>query len=186
MDPPRDDHRHILIHADLMDKAAIDRAAKLNLRIALQTPFLYWPQEPMEYLRSILGKRVDNLIPLKSMLDAGIQIAGGSDGPCTLPDPLRGIFAACNHPNVNESVSVLDALRMHTSNCAKLSFDELTRGTLTDGKRADFVVLNDNPLQIPVEKLDTLNVEAVYFKGEEYRGQKGTAALMIDAIRNQP
>ncbi len=186
-DFPRNDHRHIIIHADLMDGAAIDRAAKLNLCIALQTPFLYWPQEPVDYLRHILGKRVENLIPLKSMLNAGLTIAGGSDGPCTLPDPIAGIYAACNHPNANESVSVLDALRMHTSSCAKLSFDENMRGTLTNGKLADFVVLDKNPLQAPIEKLNTIKVAALYLKGEKYEGQqdRSIAGLLMDSIQNK-
>jgi hypothetical protein len=186
-DFPLSDHRHILIHADLMDEAAIAKAAKLDLCIALQTPFLYWPQEPVEYLRRILGSRVDHLIPLKSMLDAGITLAGGSDGPCTLPDPIAGIFAACNHPNASESIPVLDALRMHTSACAKLSFDENIRGTLTDGKRADFVVLDKNPLQTPADKLNTLKVEALYLRGEKYKGQQGRsiAGLLMDSAMNK-
>ena len=186
-DFPRDDHRHIIIHADLMDKAAVERAAKLNLCIALQTPFLYWPQEPVDYLRHILGKRVENLIPLKSMLAAGITIAGGSDAPCTLPDPVAGIFAACNHPNPDESVSILDALRMHTAAPARLSFDEHTRGTLTNGKRADFAVLDKNPLQTPVEKLHAVKVEALYLKGKKYEGQenRSIAGLLMDSARNK-
>jgi hypothetical protein len=186
-DYPRMDHRHIIIHADLMNEAAIERTAKLNLCIALQTPFLYWPQEPVEYLRHILGKRVDHLIPLKSMLAAGITMAGGSDGPCTLPDPIAGIYAACNHPNASESVSVLDALRMHTSSCARLSFDESTRGTLTHGKSADFVVLDKNPLEMPVDKLNTINVEALYLKGDKYEGQqdRSIAGLLMDSLQNR-
>ncbi|PKN17018.1 MAG: metal-dependent hydrolase with the TIM-barrel fold protein [Deltaproteobacteria bacterium HGW-Deltaproteobacteria-6] len=186
-DFPRTGHRHIIIHADLMDAKAIERAAKLNLCIALQTPFLYWPQEPVEYLQRILGQRVDNLIPLKSMLDAGLTIAGGSDAPCTLPDPVAAIFAACNHPNANESVSVLDALRMHTSSCAKLSFDDNTRGTLTNGKLADFVVLDKNPLQMPAEQLNTIKVEALYLKGEKYerQGERSIGSLLMDSVRNK-
>lgn len=186
-DFPRQDHRHIIIHADLMDQAAIERAARLNLCIALQTPFLYWPQEPVEYLRKILGNRVDRLLPLKSMLNAGITLAGGSDAPCTPPDPVAGMYAACNHPVAFESVSVLDALRMHTSSCAYLSFDENTRGTLSSGKRADFVVLDQNPLQIPVGKLNTLRVETLYIKGEKYEGQEGRSigSLVADAVGNK-
>jgi predicted amidohydrolase YtcJ len=140
----------------------------------------------MEYLQKILGDRVKNLIPLKSMLAAGLAIASGSDAPCTLPDPSASIYAACNHPNPQESVPVLDALRMHTSSCAKLSFDENKRGTLADGKLADFVVLDQNPLQIPVQKLNNVKVEALYLKGEKYTGQKnrGSAGLFFDSLKN--
>ncbi len=186
-DFPRADHRHIIIHADLMSTQAIERAAKLNLCIALQTPFLYWRQEPVEYLESILGSRLKNLIPLKSMLSAGLTLADGSDAPCTLPDPIAGIFAACNHPNPDESISALDALRLHTVNCARLSFDENTRGTLAEGKLADFVVLDKNPLQMPAQKLDTLKVADLYLKGEKYNSQKdrGLTNLLFDSFRNK-
>ena len=186
-DYPRDDHRHIIIHGDLMDEQAIERAAKLNLCIALQAPFLYWPQEPVEYLEHILGKRMNHLISLKSMLKAGLLIAGGSDAPCTPPDPIAGIFAACNHPNADESVSALDGLRMHTSACARLSFDEDTRGTLTEGKRADFVVLDQNPLQIPVHKIKDINVEALYLQGQKHSGpsQRSVTGFLADGIRNR-
>jgi hypothetical protein len=104
-----------------------------------------------------------------------------------LPDPVGGIYAACNHPNANESVSVLDALRMHTSSCAKLSFDDNTRGTLTNGKLADFVVLDQNPLQTPVEKLNAIQVEALYLKGEKYEGQgdRSIGSLLMDSVRNR-
>jgi len=186
-DFPREDHRHIMIHADLMSAEAIERAAKLGICIALQTPFLHWQQEPMEYLQRILGDRISNLIPLKSMLASGLVIASGSDAPCTLPDPIASIYAACNHPNPQESVPVLDALRMHTAAGAKLSFDESMRGTLTEGKMADFVVLDQNPLKIPVEKLNEVKVEALYLQGEKYTGQdnRGSAGFFFDSLKNK-
>ncbi len=55
-DFPRADHRHIIIHADLMSEAAIERAARLNLCIALQTPFLYWRQEPWNIWRAFSAR----------------------------------------------------------------------------------------------------------------------------------
>ncbi|HQK99169.1 MAG TPA: amidohydrolase family protein [Smithellaceae bacterium] len=186
-DFPRTDHRHILIHADLMDESTIERAAKLGVCIALQTPFLHWPQEPLSYLKSILGSRIDNLIPLKSMRQAGITLASGSDAPCTPPDPISGIFAACNHPNSEQSVNALEAIRMHTAAGALLSFEEASRGTLTEGKQADFVVLNANPLDLPPNRLNTLKVETLYLKGEKYRHQsdKSFGRLLMDALANR-
>jgi len=171
---PATDHRHIIIHADLMDLPLIQKAADLGICIALQTPFLHWDQEPMEYLDSILGNRTEQMLPLKSMLEAGLLLASGSDGPCTLPDPIFGIFAACNHPNPNESISPLDALKMHTSQCAKLSFDEEKRGTLSVGKAADFVVLDRNILEIPIETIRETQIRNLYLAGQQYEGQNAS------------
>lgn len=185
-DFPRSDHRHVLIHADLMTPALIDKTASLGIAVALQTPFLFWKQEPMAYLETILGNRVEQLIPLKSMLKAGLLLANGSDGPCTLPNPVFGIHAACNHPNPDERISALDALRMHTHWGAKLSFDEKDRGTLTTGKAADFVVLDQNPLTVPTEKIKDIQIEALYIKGVKYSGQNsGAAGLLARCLQNK-
>ncbi len=100
--------------------------------------------------------------------------------------PSRQFTRPADHPNPQESISALDAMRMHTSTCARLSFDEKTRGTLTVGKLADFVVLDQNPLQIPVQKLNSVKTEALYLKGEKYDGRenRGSSGLFFDALKN--
>jgi predicted amidohydrolase YtcJ len=183
---PRDDPRHIIIHADLMTPDLIERAARLEVAIALQSPFLMWPQEPLQYLESLLGNRIRYFIPIKSMLDAGLLLGNGSDAPCTLPDPIFGIHAACNHPVPEERITPLEALKMHTSWAARLSFDENERGTLTPGKRADFVVLDRNPLSVPTETIKEINIEAVYLSGRRYQGYNpSTAAFLYNCIRKK-
>ncbi|MDR2110195.1 MAG: amidohydrolase, partial [Spirochaetaceae bacterium] len=137
-DMPRTDHRHIIIHADLIPPPMIDRAAKLGLGIALQPNFLRWPQEPPEYLQKILGPRADELLPLRSLLEKGILISAGSDAPCTIPNPIESLYNCCNHPNAAQSVDIRQALKMHTLWAAKMGFDEGRRGSLTAGKAADF------------------------------------------------
>jgi predicted amidohydrolase YtcJ len=185
-DFPRNDHRHELIHADLMTPALIEKTASLGIAIALQTPFLFWQQEPVAYLETILGSRMEQLLPLKSMLNAGLLLGNGSDAPCTLPNPIYGIHAACNHPNSDERISALDALKMHTHWGAKLSFDEKERGTLTEGKTADFVVLDHNPLNIPIENIKEIQIEALYLKGVKYSGQnRSSAGLLARCFQNK-
>ena len=175
----RDDHRHTIIHADLMDEATIEKAASMGIHFALQTPFLDWPLEPMEHLQALLGDRLTRFMPLKSMLAAGLVLGNGSDAPCTLPDPIAAIHAACNHPNPDERIPVIDALRMHTNWAARLSFDERERGTLEAGKAADFVVLDRNPLCIPVDTMRETAIEEVYLGGKLYDGQPGSSARLL-------
>ena len=183
-DHPRPDARHILIHACLMNESQQARAAALGLMIATQPAFLYWRHEPQAYLDRILGAaRANEIMPLKSWVDKGIVISAGSDAPCTLPDPLRGIHYACNHPNPAQRLSALDALRMHTAWAAYTSFDENRRGTLCDGLLCDFVVLSEDPLAIPADQLDTLRIERVYFRGKPYESkQRGLAGMLCKAI----
>lgn len=184
-DFPRQDHRHVIIHANLMPPPLLERAARMGIHIAIQPPLLHWEQEPLSYLTRILGERAQSLMPLKDMLDYGLTIAGGSDAPCTYPDAIRGIHAACNHPAFDQRISTMDALRMHTNWAARLSFDETQRGTLTPGKIADFVALDKNPLTQKTENLKDIKVINLYLKGRPYElSLKRPADLCQRALKN--
>ena len=163
---PRQDPRHIIIHACLLNDNLIKRIARLNIQLAVQTAFLDWPEEPLGYLDSILGKRTQNILPLKKILDNQIIMANGSDAPCTLPDPIMGIHKACNHFVREQSISVLDAIKMFTIWAAWLGFEENLRGSLEVGKYCDLVVLDKNPLTIIKENLKDLIIKAVYIRGK--------------------
>ena len=165
---PRNDHRHILIHANLVSEDQLDRAARLGLCFSVQPAMLFWKQEPLTYLTRILGTRAERLLPLGGMRRRGLVMAGGSDAPCTLPDPLGGIHAACNHPQPDERLSPLDALRLFTLWPARLSFDDAVRGSLEVGKKADFAVLDRNPLEVPVETLQDLRILQVWREGSPH------------------
>lgn len=184
-DCPRKDHRHIIIHADLIPEHLQKRAAELGLYIAVQPVFLRWREEPEEYLNRILGERANHMLPLRSMLEKGIILSAGSDAPCTVPSPMESIYNCVNHPNPEESISVLDALRMHTAWVAKTSFDEDKRGTLRKGLIADMVVLDKNPLEIPKEELKDVKIEKIYFAGKEFENKKkGAFGLAFSAVKN--
>ena len=167
-DHPRDNHRHIIIHADLIPQPMIKRASEMKISIALQPTFLRWREEPPEYLERILGERADQLLPLRDLIDAGVLIGAGSDAPCTVPDPIESLYNCCNHPNPAQSVTIEEALKMHTLWPAKMCFDEKDRGSLKEGKVADFAVLSSNPLLTPLENLKSIHVTDVYFRGKRF------------------
>ncbi len=183
-DTPRADHRHVLIHCCLCTPEQLDRLVKMKISIAAQAPFIYWKQEPDAYLRGILGaERTDRLNPLKSMLDRGIMLGDGSDAPTTLPDPIYGMHCAVNNPTPSERISPLDALMMRTYNPAYMSFDEATRGSLSEGKIADFVVLSKNPLTVAPEKIIDIQVLDLYLAGKKYKTRlKGAFGLLMASV----
>jgi predicted amidohydrolase YtcJ len=74
---------------------------------------------------------------------------------------------------------------MYTCSATRLSFDEEQRGTLTDGKVADFVVLDRNPLTQKPEDLKDIKVLQFYLKGQTYEPSIRTPAdLCIRACTN--
>lgn len=166
-DFPREDHRHTIIHACLPTEEGIRICREYKIGLAVQSAFIDWPQEPNDYLESILGERAAKLNPFRTYLENGIMMSVGSDGPCTEPDPINWIYKACN--NGAESLSVQQALRMCTFNGYWQTFDEKERGSLEPGKFADMAILSGNPYNTEPAVLNTLKVEKLLLGGKDYR-----------------
>ncbi len=179
LDYPREDHRHTIIHACMILPDDLKKIAELGIGITLQPGFLISPLEPMEYLNEILGSRVKGSSPLQSILNAGIHLSSGSDAPVTHPNPIEGIYGACNHPyDPDQSVSIIDALKMYTYEVAWTTFDEKERGSLEKGKIADMVILNQDPLKLDPKDLRSLKVEKLFLHGKEYISGMGLTGML--------
>ena len=183
-DYPRLDHRHTLIHATLIPEPLLEKIAELEIGITLQPAVLNTPLEPFEYLEEILGDRVYQLSPLRKMLDMGIKINGGSDGPVTEPNPVQGIYEACNYNLPDQSITIEEALKMFTLEVYRTSFDEKDRGTLEEGKLADMIIVNKNPLELSAGDLLDLEVEQTFLSGEEYHPGRSITGAIMDSLKN--
>lgn len=184
-DFPREDARHIIIHADLIPEEMQRRAAEHGVHIALQPDFLRWRQEPGDYLERILGERAKLLLPLRPMREKGLVLSAGSDAPCTVPNPMESVWNCVCHPNPAYAVDVPEALRIHTLRAAETSFDEGRRGALREGLIADFVLLDRNPLDVPKEELRDIKVLGTYLAGRRFiRKKRSVPALLFAAAKN--
>ena len=172
-DYPREDHRHGIIHSCMVTKEGLDICKKYHIQLPVQSAFIDWKQEPTEYLESILSKeRVKNLNPLKTFIDEGITISFGSDGPCTNPDPIDWLDKAVNNENIEQTISIQQALRCACYNCYYTTFDEDKRGSLEENKICDMVILSDNPYTIDPKNIRNLKVEQLYLSGKPYQSCK--------------
>lgn len=182
-DFPRTDHRHTIIHACLLSPENLKKCAELGIGITLQPGFLVSPLEPASYTKKILGSRIRINSPLRDIIDAGIHVSGGSDAPVTSPDPIEGLYGACNHPyDKRQSLTIQEALKMFTYEVAWGSFDEQERGSLEKGKVADLTLLNKNPLQMDPKDLRALKVERLFLAGKEYQPGMGIAGMLFHAL----
>lgn len=166
-DYPRENHRHCIIHACLPTEEGIKICKDYNILLPVQSAFIDWKQEPNEYLEEILGQRYQKLNPLRTFIDNKIIISAGSDGPCTDPNPIEWIYKACN--NGKQSLTILEAIKMCTYNGYYTSFKEEKYGSLEAGKKADFLILNKNPLDLDNELLNTLKIEKMLLGGKDYK-----------------
>ena len=179
---PRKNHRHSIVHAFLMEEEAMETCAELGIGIAAQPSLLHCNLEPYSFLKEVLGERVEEMSPFRTMLDMGIHVSGSSDAPVTLPDPAYGIWCACNHYNSAESVSVTEALKMFTLEPAWATFDDETRGSLEPGKKADMIILDRNPLEMDRKELFRMKTEALILEGKPYSDGQGLGSLLWKGI----
>lgn len=178
----RKDHRHSIIHASLVSQKGLEICAEHNINIAAQPAMLHFELEPLSYLETILGDRAQKISPYKTMLDMGIHVSGGSDAPVCLPDPAYGIYCACNHYIPDQSISVMQALKMFTYETAWAGFDDTETGSLEAGKNADMVVLDQNPLAMDTKDLGRLQTQTLYLKGRPYKKGQVLGSLLFNAL----
>ncbi len=86
-------------HASVLTDEAIERMARLGVTASIQPAFL---ASEFDWLEKRLGRRrMANAYPFKSLLEAGVDLLGGSDTPVETPDPAVGITAAVDRHGIN-------------------------------------------------------------------------------------
>jgi len=165
---PRSDHRHRIEHVEMPLKHQIKRAVRAGITFGLQPSFLFYAgDETLQVMTGFLGwDRVQRYKPLRTILDQGGLIAGGSDASVTPMSPLRGIFACVNHPIEKHRITRYEALRLFTVNGAMIGFEENLKGCIEVGKLADFTVLAEDIYQVPREKIGDIEVAMTIVNGK--------------------
>ena len=129
-------------------------------------------------LRVLLGpERAARADAFRLFDDAGAVQAFGSDYPVFSMDPILGIYVAVTRQTrqgtpaggwfPQNRIGVEAALRHYTQDAAYASFDESQKGTITAGKYADFVVLSEDLLALPPERLLDAKVLLTVMSGRE-------------------
>ena len=172
-DKPVSDPRFRIEHFTMPTREQIDRAKSLDVIASVQPPFIYTWADRQAVRAGELG-RTFGIEPYRSMIDAGLTVAGGSDNPCAPLDPLIGIRASINRVtqrtgeavSTEEAVTPMEALRMYTINGAVALRRESEVGSLEVGKRADLVLLGHDPTQANPDYITDIAVERTYVDGK--------------------
>ncbi|MBI1788851.1 MAG: amidohydrolase [Acidobacteria bacterium] len=169
---PIQGRRFTVTHGNFPNRQAVERAVRLGVAFDSQPA---WHHLDGPALKDVFGpSRTSHFIPLRSLFDAGIVVAGGSDHMIRFDsrqainpyNPFFGMWMAITrktadgavlHPE--QAVSRMEALRMWTLNGAYLSFEEKIKGSIEPGKLADLVVISKDFLTCPVDEIK--DIEAV-------------------------
>ena len=172
---PDNPGRHRVEHAQLVAPEDLARFAELGIIAAMQpthaTSDMYWAE------RRVGPERIQGAYAWRTLLDSGAKLAFGSDFPVEQVDPRLGLFAAVSRQDLagepaggwyaDERVTRYEALRGFTLDAAYAGFMEKMVGSLEEGKRADFVVLDRDYMSIPVAEIPKLVVLETWLDGKQ-------------------
>jgi hypothetical protein len=161
---PTADHRFRIEHAQVLHRQDIPRFAQLGVIPSMQAS--HQTSDAAMAMARLGWTRVQGAYAWRSLLNTGVVIPNGTDTPVEPVNPLIGFHAAITRQDANnwpaggwfpeERMTRQEALQSMTIWPAYASFMEDVSGSLTIGKYADFVVLDQDIMTVAPERiLDT-------------------------------
>lgn len=168
-------------HAQIVDPADIPRFAKLGVIASMQP--IHQPSDRLMAEARLGPDRLKGAYAWRSMENAGVRLAFGSDVPVESANPFPGIAAAISrtdaqgqpfggwHPE--EAVSRETALDGFTRSAAYAAFAEDRLGTLMPGMRADFLIVDTDLLLASPEDIRKMVPLETWIGGYRYYKKGG-------------
>jgi len=161
--PNKDNLRPVMIHCQTVRNDQLDRMAKLNMIPSIFVGHVYYWGDV--HMRNFGPERGHHISPVKDALDRGMVINFHQDTPITKPNMLHSVWAAVNRisrgGNVigeDQKIGVYDALKAVTINAAYEYFEEDSKGSIKEGKRADLVILSNDPMEVDPTAIKDIQV----------------------------
>jgi predicted amidohydrolase YtcJ len=167
---PRPEARWRIEHASVMNQAMLDRAKKDGVILVFHS--YMW--EYGEILASYGPERISMMHAYRTAIDEGIPVAGHSDSPISAAYPLLRIQDMVTRKSSlgvmrggNQRISVDEAIKVWTLDGAYATYEENIKGSITPGKLADFVVLEEDPRKVSPDTIKDIKIQATYLGGEK-------------------
>lgn len=180
---PNMDVRPVLIHGQTLrlDQVPTLKALKIFPSLFPMHTY-YWGDW---HRQSVLGpERAENISPTQWVLKEGMMFTTHHDAPVALPDSIRVLAATVNRTTrsgyvlgPDQRVDPLTALKAMTIWAAYQYFEEDSKGSISVGKLADFVVLSDNPLTVARQTLGDLHVLETIKEGKSIYKRPAEVAM---------
>ena len=174
-----EDRRTVVIHAQTTREDQLDSMKALGMIPSFFSMHTYywgdWHRE-----ETLGEERAQRISPTGSALRRGMLLTNHHDAPVANPDALRILDAAVNRTTrtgkllgADQRMTPYQALKSLTEWAAYQYFDEDIKGILAEGKLADFVILDKNPLKIDPQNLHKLQVIETIKEGEAVYRKEG-------------
>lgn len=157
-------HRHRVEHASVVDDRTVERYARLGITAVVQPINLR--SERHWLARRVGPERLRSTYAFRSMVDAGVRVAGSSDAPIERTDVLAALAASVDRGGQadDQALTRAEALAMFTTGAAWARRTEDEVGALRPGLRADIVELDADPTDSATD-LDAVQVRSTTVAG---------------------
>ena len=164
---------HRIEHVQVIHPDDIPRLARHNIVASMQPVHLLtdWPTAD-----AVWGARARYAYAFRSLLDQGTHLAFGSDAPVAPLNPMLGIYAALTRQNEaglpaegwypEERLTLAETIWAYTMGPARLAGKTAVQGSITPGKWADLILLEQDLFAIPPAEIKEVQVGLTLFAGE--------------------
>ena len=155
--------RPVLIHGQLLGVDQLETVKQLPLIPSFFVAHVYhWGDT---HIKNFGKERASQISPVASAIEKGICYTFHQDAPVIEPDMMETVWCAVSRKTKNgvilgeeEKITVLDALKGITIHAAYQYFEEKEKGSIRPGKHADFVILDQNPMETLTEDIRRIQV----------------------------
>jgi len=165
---PRPDPRHRLEHGTVMTPDLIARTKRLGVVVVPFGSYVWHHGEKMH----AYGRRIEMMFAHRSLLDAGVAVAGSTDHPCAPLDPLLAVQSCVLRQGHNgeslgpgQRITAEEAIRVYTVGSAYAAFDEQEKGMIRPGMLADLTVLADDPTAVDPTSIKDIPIDLTIVGG---------------------
>lgn len=165
------DRRTVAIHAQFVRPDQLNTFVSYNILPSFFTNHAYfWGDVHVENLGE---ERAGFLSPIAAADELGLKYTNHSDATVTPISPLFTVWSAVNRTSrsgkvigASQKATPYQALKAITSHAAYEYFEENEKGSLSKGKKADFVILNENPLTLAPDEIKNIQVLETIKEGQ--------------------
>jgi predicted amidohydrolase YtcJ len=174
--------RHRIEHVSVLTPDLISRIKRAGIIASVQPHFI--PSDRWVPAR-VGAERAKLVYALRSLVESGAKVVAGSDCPVEPIDPLEGISAAVGSATeeYGERLGIETAIEIFTKNAAYATHEERLKGTIHEGKTADLVVLDQDPLKTPPERMHKIRVLATIVGGKVVFSSKRFLSMKASSER---
>jgi predicted amidohydrolase YtcJ len=138
-----------IIHASFAKKITLDKLKRIPVILDVQPQFV---TSDLPWASKTISTKTELIYPWKTYFNHGLLLAGGSDAPVEVPDPLKGIHAAYYRQvsgldkvfQPEERLSMQEAIHLYTVGANGPSYNAKRQGKLLIGTVADFTFVSED------------------------------------------